>query len=66
MMTADYLPGYLTALSLAPPDEAEALASRSVSQAPTTYQNKLDLMVMVVGGLAIWTFIVWVFNKLLN
>ena len=66
MMTADLLPGYLTALSLATPDEAEALGSPSLSQAPKIYQNKLDLMVMVVGGLAIWTFIVWGFNKLLN
>ena len=66
LMTADRLPGYLTALSLATPDEAEALGSRSASQEPTLYQNKLDLMMMVVGGLAIWTFIVWGFNKLLN
>jgi hypothetical protein len=66
VMAADMLPGYLTALSLATPDEAEALESRSASQVPTIYQNKLDLMVQVVGGLAIWTFIVWGFNKLLN
>lgn len=66
LMTADMLPGYLTALSLATPDEAEALESRSASQVPTIYQNKLDLMVMVVGGLAIWTFIVWVFNTFIN
>lgn len=66
MMTADLLPGYLTGLSLATPDEAEALGSSSLSQAPKIYQNKLDLMVMVVGGLAIWTFIVWGLNKLLN
>ena len=66
MMTADVLPGYLTALSLATPDEAEASGSRSATQVPTIYENKLDLMVMVVGGLAIWTFIVWGFNKLLN
>ena len=50
MMTADLLPGYLTGLSLATPDEAEA-RSRSLSQAPKIHQNKLDLMVMVVGGL---------------
>lgn len=66
MMTADVLPGYLTALSLATPDETEASGSRSATKVPTIYENKLDLMVMVVGGLAIWTFIVWVFNKLLN
>lgn len=64
MMTADYSPGYLTALSLAPPDEAEVLASRSVSQTPTTYQNKLDLLVMLVGGLTIWSVVIWGFNKL--
>lgn len=64
MMTADRLPGYLTALSLATPDEAEALGSRSVSQTPTTYQNKLDLLVMLVGGLTIWSVVIWGFNKL--
>lgn len=64
VMTADYLPGYLTALSLAPPDETEALEGRSVGQTPTTFQNKWELMVLLVGGVAIWSLIIWGFNKL--
>ena len=64
MMTADLLPGYLTGLSLATPDEAEALGSGSLSQAPKIYQNKWDLLVMLVGGLTIWSVVIWGFNKL--
>ena len=64
LMTADLLPGYLTALSLNTPNEAEALGSRSLTQTPMIYVNKLELMVMLVGGLIIWSVILWGFSKL--
>lgn len=64
MMTADYLPGYLTALSLTVPDEAETLGSSPLTQTPTIYQNKFELMMMLVIGLTVWSVIIWGFSKL--